>query len=41
MQYYSRANFPQFVGRHGAWNIYANAAGQVSVRARGVISGVD
>lgn len=28
MEYYSTQNFPNFVGHHGAWDIYANHDGK-------------
>jgi len=28
MEYYSTQNFPNFVGNHGAWDIYANHHGK-------------
>lgn len=37
--HYTRDNFPQFIGRHGAWNIYANAAGQCAAIPRNPAAG--
>lgn len=37
--HYTRENFPQFIGRHGAWNIYANAAGQCAAIPRNPAAG--
>lgn len=36
---YTRDNFPHFIGRHGAWNIYANAAGQCAAIPRNPAAG--